>query len=294
MCAQAHIERTVSQLSQQDAGREHALLQQAQILQAEHQSLQDQYRADQAAISESMAFLNFELALEDKCGLKMGGGDASTSGIPAPTPAPTRMPTASPVPIPALFAAPHTTAKPPQLRSLTEDELGTSKAHSSTIKGDGAMESSVASERADQMAAASSEAPLHLAGLLAGDQSDSSEFVVSYSEAPSSGNDELAGWLEEGLGDAQPEPIMGGLDRQDHDLSIDVKTLMIGPRGLGRVRCCMVSTVGLSMPMRLSIGWQSTCITSSTAWTAGFSSIAQERRTLVSEWARVGRCTRST
>ena len=137
MCAQAQIERTVVQLTQQDADREHALLQPVQILQAEHQSLQDQYGADQAAISESMAFLNFESsgsALEDKCGLKLGGGDASTSGIPAPTPAPTRAPTATPVPIPALFAAPHTTAKPPQLRPLTEDELGTSKAHSSTVK----------------------------------------------------------------------------------------------------------------------------------------------------------------
>ena len=53
--------------------------------------------------------------------------------------------------------------------------------------------------------------------------------MVSYSEAPSSGNDKLAGWLEGGLGGAQQEPVMGGLDRQDHDLSIDVKTLMIGP-----------------------------------------------------------------
>ena len=194
MCAQAQIERTVAQLTQQDADREHALLQPAQILQAEHQSLQDQYGADQAAISESMAFLNFEssgYALEDKCGLKTGGSDdASTSGISAPTPAPTRAPTATPAPISALFAAPHTTAKPPQPRPLTEDELGTSKAHSSTVKGDGAMESSVASERADQMTDASSKAPLHLAGLLGGDQSESSEYApISLSEAPSSGND---------------------------------------------------------------------------------------------------------
>ena len=82
-------------------------------------------------------------ALEVKNGLKMGGGDASTSGILAPTPAPTRAPTGTPVPIPALVAAPHTTAKPLRLRPLTEDELGTSKARSDAVKGDGAMESSV-------------------------------------------------------------------------------------------------------------------------------------------------------
>ena len=32
---------------------------------------------------------------------------------------------ATPIPIPALFAASHTTSKPPQLRPLTEGELGT-------------------------------------------------------------------------------------------------------------------------------------------------------------------------
>ena len=93
------------------------------------------------------------------------------------------------------------------------------------------MESSVASERADQMTDASSEAPpLHLAGLLGGDQSQSSEYAaISLSEAPSSGNDEFARWPEEVVGNAQPEPVTGGVVREDHDLSVDVKTLMIGP-----------------------------------------------------------------
>ena len=93
------------------------------------------------------------------------------------------------------------------------------------------MESSVASERADQMTDASSEAPpLHLTGLLGGNQSESSEYApISLSEAPSSGNDEFARWPEEVLGNAQPEPVTGGVVREDHDLSVDVKTLMIGP-----------------------------------------------------------------
>ena len=82
-------------------------------------------------------------ALEVKNGPKMGEDDASASGTPPSTPAPTRVPTETPVPIPALFAASHTTVKPSQLRPLTDDELGTSKAQSSTVKGDGAMESSV-------------------------------------------------------------------------------------------------------------------------------------------------------
>ena len=45
------------------------------MIQAEHESLQAQYEADQVAISESMALVNFKSSgseLEVKCGLKTG------------------------------------------------------------------------------------------------------------------------------------------------------------------------------------------------------------------------------